>query len=509
MDAEIVIIDLFCGAGGTTTGAHMVNDKIKVIACVNHDKNAIASHTANHPEAVHFIEDIRVLAMMQLKVLVAKIRQENPKCKVYIWASLECTNHSKAKGGLPRDADSRTLAEHLFRYIEAINPDKIWVENVTEFLIWGPLDDNGKPIPKDKGKDYRKWVNNVKKHGYNYEYQILNAKDFGAYTSRKRYFGQFYRWGSKSAWPKPTHGEGLKPYNPVKDVLDFDNEGTSIFNRKRPLVDATLRRIYHGLVKFVANGETVFIKRYNGGDPKEKSKSINNPIGSLSTSGRFAIVRSCFIGKYYGTGKNVESLEKPCGTLTTKDRFQFIQAQYGKSKSSSVDKPCGTITTNPKQNLVSGRFLMNPQFNSKGSSLESPCFTLIARMDKAPPYLIEAKMSPIMVNDEVLDLHNKLVNFMSDMDVISMYDEINDVYGPRIDSIKSKIALFMIQYGIIDIMMRMLEIEELLQIQGFPVDYTLIGTKTEKKKYIGNAVECNQAKAILQADYNSTIKLSA
>lgn len=163
---KLLYIDLFCGAGGTSTGvnaARLDGEKCAdVIACVNHDANAIASHASNHPEALHFTEDIRTLELSPLVAHTAIKRSENPDAFVVLWASLECTNFSKAKGGMPRDADSRTLAEHLFRYIEAINPDYIQIENVEEFMSWGDMDENGKPLSMDRGRLYRRWVNNVK-----------------------------------------------------------------------------------------------------------------------------------------------------------------------------------------------------------------------------------------------------------------------------------------------------------------------------------------------------------
>lgn len=163
-----------------------------------------------------------------------------PMAKVVLWASLECTNFSRAKGGLPRDADSRTLAEHLFRYIEALAPDYIQIENVEEFMSWGDLDENGKPISRDKGRLYTNWVDNVKAYGYKFDHRILNAADYGAYTSRKRFFGIFAKSYLPIVWPKSTHSKtgggdlfgSLEKWKPVKDVLDFDDEGESIFNRK-------------------------------------------------------------------------------------------------------------------------------------------------------------------------------------------------------------------------------------------------------------------------------------
>jgi len=192
---NLLYIDLFCGAGGTSTGVESARvdgeQCAKVIACVNHDANAIASHAANHPDALHFTEDIRTLELSPLIAHVQRMKQIYPDAHLILWASLECTNFSKAKGGQPRDADSRTLAEHLFRYIEALNPSYIQIENVEEFMSWGPMDENGKPISMHKGKDYTRWVRCVKSYGYNFDYRIMNAADYGAYTSRKRFFGIF------------------------------------------------------------------------------------------------------------------------------------------------------------------------------------------------------------------------------------------------------------------------------------------------------------------------------
>jgi len=181
---KLLYIDLFCGAGGTSTGVNSARFNgeqcAKVIACVNHDKNAIASHAANHPDALHFTEDIRTLELSPLVAHIEKCKEQNPNAVIVLWASLECTNFSKAKGGLPRDADSRTLAEHLFRYIEAVNPDYIQIENVEEFMSWGDVDDKGKPISRDKGRCYMRWVNKVKGYGYDYDFRILTAANYGA-----------------------------------------------------------------------------------------------------------------------------------------------------------------------------------------------------------------------------------------------------------------------------------------------------------------------------------------
>lgn len=384
---KLLYVDLFCGAGGTSTGVEQATLHGKkcahVIACVNHDPNAIKSHAANHPNTKHFTEDTRTLAMEPLMEIVRKARRQYKSAKIVLWASLECTNFSKAKGGQPRDADSRTLANHLFRYIEAIDPDFIMIENVEEFMAWGDIDENGKPIDKLKGTDYMRWCNRVQAYGYTYVWNILNAADYGAYTSRKRFFGQFSKYGLPHAFPIPTYskdgatddnlfGEGMHRYKAVREVLDLDDEGESIFGRKKPLVEATLNRIYAGLIKFVAGGKVT-------------------------------------------------------------------------------------------------AFLLNPQYNSNGSSIDKPCFTLIARMDKMPPYLIQTE------------------------DGIGI--EVYDTDSPMTRKIKE----FMAMYGIIDIKMRMLKISELKAIMGFPADYTLVGTQGEQKKFIGNAVEVNMSRVLCEA----------
>ena len=544
-DIEIFVIDLFCGAGGLSEGVEeaRLNGRkcAKVVCCVNHDKNAILSHDANIPDALHFIEDIRTLELSPINAIVARIRQLYPDAMIMLHASLECTNFSKAKGGQPRDADSRTLAEHLFRYIDVIDPDYIQIENVEEFMSWGDMDENGKPISMDKGRLYQKWVRNVKKYGYNFEHRILNAADYGAYTTRKRFFGIFAKKGLPIVFPEPTHCKGgrndmfskMEKWKPVKEVLDFSDEGSTIF-REKPLSEKTLERIYAGLIKFVAGGKDSFLSRYNTVRPQDTCKSVDEPCGVLTTENRFAKVQVSFLSKqfsghpesknvsveepagaitckdhhafvsaYYGNGHN-HSVELPAPTVTTRDRLaliesRFLDMQYGNGSPAYLESPAGTLTTNPKLNLVSCQpwimntafsnigssieepsqtitanrkwhYLMNPQFNSAGGSVDNPCFTLIARMDKMPPYLVATESGQVAI-------------------------EIYETDSPMTRKIKEFMAL----YGIVDIKMRMLRIPELKRIMGFPEDYVLVGTQADQKKFIGNAVEVTQARKNTEA----------
>lgn len=547
-DIELFVIDLFCGAGGLSEGVEEArlngNRCAKVVCCVNHDKNAVLSHDANIPDALHFIEDIRTLELSPINTIVERIRELYPDSMIMLHASLECTNFSKAKGGQPRDADSRTLAEHLFRYIDVIDPDYIQIENVEEFMSWGDMDENGKPISMDKGRLYQKWVRNVKKYGYNFEHRILNAADFGAYTTRKRFFGIFAKKSLPIVFPEPTHCKGgrqdmfsrLEKWKPVKDVLDFSDEGTTIF-REKPLAEKTLERIYNGLIKFVAGGKDAFLVKYNSMSRtgKYNAPGIDEPCPVVTTQNRLGVAQVCFLSKQFSghpESKNV-SVEEPAGTITCRDHHAFVSAHYGNGFNRSVDEPSATVTTkdrlslvtprfianeysgggqhtsidnicpailtNPKQKLITCKlwimntsfsnigsnieepaqtitanrkwhYLMNPQFNSAGGSVDNPCFTLIARMDKMPPYLVATESGQIAI-------------------------EIYDNDSPMTVKIKE----FMSLYGIVDIKMRMLRIPELKRIMGFPEDYVLVGTQADQKKFIGNAVEVTQAKKNAEA----------
>jgi DNA (cytosine-5)-methyltransferase 1 len=413
-DIELFVIDLFCGAGGLSEGVEEArldgNRCAKVVCCVNHDKNAILSHDANIPDALHFIEDIRTLELSPISTIVERIRQLYPDAMIMLHASLECTNFSKAKGGQPRDADSRTLAEHLFRYIDVIAPDYIQIENVEEFMSWGDMDENGKPISMDKGRLYQKWVRNVKKYGYNFEHRILNAADFGAYTTRKRFFGIFAKKSLPIVFPEPTHCKGgrqdmfsrLEKWKPVKDVLDFSDEGTTIF-REKPLAEKTLERIYAGLIKFVAGGKDAFLSRYNTVRPQDTCKSVDEPCGVLTTENRFAKVQVSFLSKQFSghpESKNV-SVEEPAGAITCKDHHVFVSAYYGNGHNHSVDLPAPTVTTKDRMALIESRFMCSYNFKDTGKDINQPCPTLLTkdRLSLVSPFFMNQYSGGGQVSD--------------------------------------------------------------------------------------------------------------
>jgi DNA (cytosine-5)-methyltransferase 1 len=467
---SLLYVDLFCGAGGTSTGIETAKVKrekcAKVIVCVNHDPIAIASHAENHPDSCHFTEDIKTLDLAPVIFHIKKMRELYPFARVVLWASLECTNHSKAKGGMSRDADSRTLANHLFRYIDAINPDSVQIENVEEFLIWGPLmikeihknntsycpldlvtiDKKKKikelrpiwiPIKERKAEYYNAWLDEVLKRGFSYDYRLLNAADFGAYTSRKRLFIQFNK-NIPTVWPEQTHSKNpevtlfgqLEKWKAVKDVLDLEDIGESIFDKIES--DKTYQRILLGL-------------------KRETNKH--------------------FLTSYYGNG-SAHSIDSPIGTLTTKDRYalHYIHYDYSSLTTSSINNPAGAVTTVPKHNLMSIQWLMDTQFGRVSKSIDEPSPTIIARQDKKPLYILQAERG--YPSDFIKE---------GDSDVVKEIKE------------------FMILNHIKSITMRMLTVQELKEIMGFPKDYILKGSKTDQKKFIGNAVEVTIARKICEA----------
>lgn len=575
----MVVVDLFCGAGGVTAGFNKARDKFGrqvayVAVAVNHSQVAIESHEANHPETVHFNEDIWFTDLNHVRKAVMDAMSRFPGANLVIWMSAECTNFSRAKGGKPRDPKSRTLPASIFRYIRALNPDVIYVENVEEFMSWGPLVPkvvNAKgeigahcpieydkkegswnahlvPESKHRGRDYMRWRKLIEACGFRYESRLLVCADYGACTIRKRYFGIGVRHGQETPWPEQTHADpkkftpgvleiGLKPWRPVSEVLDFDDEGQSIFDRKTPLVENTLERIHAGLVKFVAGGRKQFMTKYYSGSPESRNYELDRPAHTLTCWDHGALV---FINKYYGNGVCVP-VSDPAPTLTTKDRLACVWVERNFSEGGhlrSVDDPAGSLLTNPKMNLVhatrflmpthydngcqsvndpSGtitadrhytyvinpqkpwlmdmkfknvgndvdnpaptlltgdhHYLMNPQYKSAGGSVDQPCFTLIARMDKAPPYLVAAESG--------------------DMAIV-IYD--TDSHWMR------HIKIFMSLYGIVDIKMRSLTIPEMKGITGFSKDYVLKGTKNEQKEGIGNAVPVEMSEAFAKALHQS------
>lgn len=513
---EFLLIDLFCGAGGTSTGAEL-SGHCKVIAAINHDPLAIKSHAANHDGVLHMEEDILIADTSILTECVKKWQAIYPDAKLILWASLECTNFSNAKGGMARDADSRALANGMFRYLEALSPDYFLIENVREFMSWGELDANGKPISKQEGRDYVRWIKAVQAFGYNHDWRLLNAADFGGVTIRNRYFGAFWKPSQSFAWPSRTHAkraakgsmfaDELKPWRAVAEVLDFQDLGTSIFDRPKPLVDKTLRRILAGLRKF--HSQPLIASYYSGSNGVS---SIQQPAGTVTTKDRMSLVLP-WIDRNFKSGRS-QPVNEPAGALLTVPKINLCSAflvlsSFNNSPRSleepapvilasrkhinlatawidnrtsiqesyrSIQEPSVTVCTNPSIYLMNA-FIVNPQYKNNGSPVSAPSPTVIAKQKSYPLSLATSTG------------HGTPRHVPSENDSEAMCE----------------LKAFMRENGIADVFMRMLKVTELKRIQGFPDDYVLCGPVNEQKKFIGNSVETGVVASWLRAIAESNI----
>lgn len=357
-----MIIDCFCGGGGASVGIEMALGRSPDIA-INHDPWALKMHTVNHPNTIHLEEDI---FEVDLK------KHVKGKHVSLMWASPTCTHFSRAKGGKPLDNQMRILPWSVRNHARDIEPDVIVMENVKEILGWGPLK-NGRPVDKKKGKHYRRFISAMYKIGYTkIEWKILCAADYGAPTIRERWFCILRRDGIDIKWPEPTHNkngtDGKKKWVGCGDYIDWSDLGTSIFDRKKPLADATQKRIANGIKKYIIDNPhpyivkdkraISFVIQYHGETRKGDSRGqlLTEPLKTIDTSNRYGIVTAfisqfnkssvgfgcdeplrtlttspghfglvcAFMIKYYGTGDNVTGLDEPIGTITTKDRFGLV-----------------------------------------------------------------------------------------------------------------------------------------------------------------------------------------
>ena len=245
-----LIIDLFAGGGGASLGMEMALGRAVDLA-VNHSPEAVAIHLANHPSTHHYIQSIY---------------QVNPYKAVasrpvdVLWGSPDCKHFSKAKGTAPKDRNIRELGWALVPWIRASKPKLVCVENVEEFLTWGPLDSKGKPIKELAGTTFRRWVKAIEREGYRVDWRLLRACDYGAPTIRRRLFVVARRDRKPINWPEPTHGpDRAEPWRTAAECIDWSIPVPSIFGRKKPLAENTLKRIAEGLRRYVLQTSAPFI----------------------------------------------------------------------------------------------------------------------------------------------------------------------------------------------------------------------------------------------------------
>lgn len=429
-----LIIDCFAGGGGASVGIEMALGR-PVDVAINHDPDAILMHKTNHPDTLHLTEDI-------FKVDLQKYTKGQHVA--LMWASPDCTSHSKAKGGKPREKGLRILPWAVYKHAKTILPDVIIMENVEEIQQWGPLDDAGHPIPECKGEDYKKFIGAMKSLGYIFDSRELVAADYGAPTTRKRWYAIFRRDGKNILWPAQTHSSDKSLFETKKwlecgNYIDWSDLGKSIFDRPKPLADATMKRIANGYIKYVVNNPQpyivnneeaiAFLIQYHGetraGD--SRGQLLNEPIKTIDTSNRYGLV-TAFITKFYKTG-----IGQGC------------------------DEPLHTITTSPGHFGLISAFLIKYYGTGCGQELREPLATITTK------------------------------------DRFGLVNVITDINGE--------------QYVLKDIFLRMLKPEELKLMQGFPVDY-IINRDYNGKPYpiakqvarIGNSVVPIMAQKLVEAN---------
>lgn len=457
MDEEI-IVDNFAGGGGASMGIEQALGR-SVDVAINHDPEAIAMHMANHPETEHYCEDVFEVD----PVAACKGRPVG-----LAWFSPDCKHFSKAKGGRPVEKKIRGLAWVAVRWAAKIRPRVIVLENVEEFQTWGPLTKDDKPCPKRKGLTFRRWVRELERLGYVVDWRELRACDFGAPTIRKRLFLIARCDGAPIVWPEPTHGDGLEPYHTAAECIDWSLPCPSIFDRKRPLAEATLQRIARGIHRFVLESKNPFLMSIDHQSDKNGVYAMDAPLTTITGKARHCLV-AAFLAKHYGgnySGPGVD-VRRPTSTVTATDHHALVCTHLLNMKGSDrrmrdIQDPVPTVCAGGNHAALVAA-LMAPYYGSgsgtTGRDLRDP--------------------SPTITSKDRLQLVTVTIDGSS--------------------------------YMLVDIGMRMLQPRELYRAQGFPDSYIIDPvvrgkplTKTAQVRMCGNSVSPPTARAIISANMDTT-----
>ncbi len=499
-----LIVDNFAGGGGASTGMAWALGRSVDIA-INHDHDAIAMHSANHPETLHYCESV---------FDVDPVQATAGKPVALAWFSPDCTHFSKARGNTPVKKEIRGLAWIAIRWAMKVRPRVIMLENVEEFKTWGPLiqcpvTDEMHPCPERKGETFNAFVSMlstgidadnpaltecvetlglldsaklIKGLGYKVEFRELRACDYGAPTIRKRLFMIARCDGQPIVWPQPTHGapdsEAVKsgkllPWRTAAECIDWSLPCKSIFGRKKPLAENTLRRIAKGIQRFVIDAKepfivkdsAAFITKFRTGSTGYEVDSPLHTITAggkqkrLGTANQQAII-CAFLAKHYGGNYNGAgySTSDPMHTVTATDHNALVTSHMIKMRGTNIgfpmDEPAHTITAGGLHLGEVRAFFIKYYGNEQdGVACNEPLHTITT----------------------------------------------NDRFG-----------LVMIKgepYQIVDIGMRMLEPKELFIAQGFEADYVIDidskGKSIPKAKQVarvGNSVPPQFAEALTRAN---------
>ena len=552
---EINTVDLFCGAGGATTGLELALSRLGYKhrgLAINHWKIAVDTMTANHPD----------VDTKQMSIEEAVPADLVPGGRVdFLWASPSCTHHSRAKGGKPRSNQLRAQPELILTWLDQLFVRRLIVENVPEFVEWGPLTADGRPIQSKKGDCFKAWINSIEKRNYIVEWRVLNCANYGDATTRRRFFLQAVRRGcGKIVLPEPEYcenptpalfGPTMKKWRGIRECLDLSDTGTSIFNRDRPLAKNTLRRVFVGLRKYCGLD---FQMDFLGADGPDEPRihSTDEPLATQPAGGnRTALVRSFLVR--FNNHSDAESVDKPLSVVTAHAEHHslcsaLIMDHFKNGEARPADAPVGAQTSHDRYSVVRA-FMMNNNMNNVPRPLDKPmhaittgnhaalvqAFTVTEQAGNAPRSIDEPiraqtavrkdyvvrplvlgqqsgaecipadKPSPTIATKGAIRLVKPVPVAVVDMSRPSGPDSghINSSDEPirTITSFDNLQGVFLMTENgdIIDVRMRMLKPSELAAAHSFPADYKLTGKRADQVKQIGNSVPVRTAAALCQA----------
>lgn len=551
-----LIIDNFAGGGGASTGLERAFGR-PVDVAINHDPEALAMHAANHPHTKHYCESV-------FDVDPIAITGNQPVALV--WLSPDCKHFSKAKGGKPVSKKIRGLAWIALRWAAKVKPRVIMLENVEEFQTWGPLNAEGMPCPKNRGRTFRSFVNALRAQGYVVDWRELRACDYGAPTIRKRLFLVARRDHLPIVWPTPTHGDpksaavragALQPWRTAADCIDWSLPCPSIFERTKPLKDATLRRVAKGIMKFVVDSADPFIVSYYSDAERFRGAQIDAPLGTTTTANRFAVVAPTLMHVTHHGADRTASVDAPIATVTGAHRGEqaLVTAHITKFRANSVgsaaDTPLHTVTAGGDcarpagaahaMGIVSATLIQTGYGERKGQEprvpgLDKPLGTAVAGGVKhavVSAFLAKHYGGVVGIGVDVptgtvttTDHHSivtsnliKLRNNQFGQDVREPMPTLT-AGGGHVGEVRALLqkyhgpdALGIVtiggeQYAIVDIGMRMLQPHELKLAQGFPPGYVIDPvvngkplSKSSQVRMIGNSVCPDVATALIVANF--------
>lgn len=522
-----LIVDNFAGGGGASTGIELATGRPVDIA-INHDPDAIAMHKANHPFTEHYCESVWDVdprkATRGHKVALA-------------WFSPDCKHFSKAKGGKPVSKNIRGLAWIVLKWAGTVKPRVIILENVEEFQTWGPVR-KGKPVKSKKGETFQKWKEQLQSLGYKIEHRELVACDYGAPTTRKRFFLIARCDRMPIVWPEKTHGEGLLPFRTAAEIIDWDIPCPSIFDTSeqikekygikavRPLAENTMKRIARGIQKFVIDSPDPFIVQVNHSG-EFRGQEMKEPLQTVTAKNGYGVVTPYMtaIGQTGFSSDRSYGVDSPVKTLVTKAEqcliTPTIMCNNTNNVGSSPQTSLPTITTGNRNFLVAPTLIQyhseTTNREARGQAIDRPIMTL----DASPRYGLVAAFinrqfgtsTGHSLNDPSATVTAVNKSNLVKAFLIKYYGQgVGQRLNEPMDTIVTKdrfglITLEGVDYQIVDIGMRMLEPKELYAAQGFPADYIINmdcnGVKYSKAKQVarcGNAVPPPFAEALVRAN---------